>query len=1039
MTEPENFSVGAVQKKRLESAPEAEPVLSAGSATAARAASPAPKNAAAVPAKQGLPFDAARLAAAALRRWKLPLKAGAGLMLALALWGYWKIETGYKVVLQLIRREVSTTIRASQLGDPFKPRQVTAATIVSVMGSPDLLDRVGALARPPMTGTRLFKSLDIKPERDSDVITITLKTTGPAKTAADFANRYAEEVVAVTAKMQADEARELEKFLGEQMARTDADLAVVNKDLAEFSKGTEFYGADREVEAYLRELGDLEVRLETSRAESQAVDFRIAGLEGELARQSPAALDLGKARDALASLRIAYTDENPVVKDAREKVAALEKQLAGAKAGGAGMTDDFRYTENTVANELYIQLIAARGQRETLAKGLAQMGELRKRVGEKLKSIPEKSQRYANIVARQQSLQAAHDLLDGRAREARAYAENSQGLYRLFAKATEDTVEIRGRAIKIVLFAIAGFVLGAGGSLAWICLRELLDLRVVSAGDLRRVTGAPVALRLPDTAGLGPAELAGWRFRAWSQLLRRLGLQNESRVAIAFMSACPGEGKSSVIGHLRDAARERGLPVVTVTNAPPGGDAGRSLALADALATPELVARRLRERPGVPLDLLFDGAWAWTLENRAKWQRAFEAWRQIPVLALLVELPSTPGFDAVLAAELMPAVVWVAASGRSQQGDLASAIENLKAGEVALSAAVLNREPAEFSKLAALGAFGLGTTVLLCVMPLPAVAETNDMARAEPSLSATVPSLAEWQRHFTVGAGDIFHMRIYGRTDSVRIYVPVGPDGRISFMEAQSVPVAGLTVDEMRARLDAELGKYYRNARVVVTPVEWHSKKYFLLGAVMDRGAYSLDRPLTIIEAVARARGIAPALFEHNTVELADMTRAFVVRGGKRAPVDFDRLFNHGDLSQNILIEPNDYIYIPSGTVNQVYVLGAVRAPGVMGLTTANTIVGVLTARGGFMPEAFKQRVLVVRGSLEKPETFVVNVSAILRGKEKDFILKPRDIIYVSEKPWQFATELSQVALNSFVQSMTASWVGNNIQPVIQRAILPRL
>ena len=40
-----------------------------------------------------------------------------------------------------------------------------------------------------------------------------------------------------------------------------------------------------------------------------------------------------------------------------------------------------------------------------------------------------------------------------------------------------------------------------------------------------------------------------------------------------------------------------------------------------------------------------------------------------------------------------------------------------------------------------------------------------------------------------------------------------------------------------------------------VTPVEWHSKKYFVLGAVMDRGAYSLDRPLTIVEAVARARG----------------------------------------------------------------------------------------------------------------------------------------------------------------------------------------
>ena len=50
--------------------------------------------------------------------------------------------------VQLIRREVSTTIRASQLGDAFKPRQVTVGTVVSVMQSPKLLARVGTLAHP---------------------------------------------------------------------------------------------------------------------------------------------------------------------------------------------------------------------------------------------------------------------------------------------------------------------------------------------------------------------------------------------------------------------------------------------------------------------------------------------------------------------------------------------------------------------------------------------------------------------------------------------------------------------------------------------------------------------------------------------------------------------------------------------------------------------------------------------------------------------------------------------------------------------------
>jgi len=477
-----------------------------------------------------------------------------------------------------------------------------------------------------------------------------------------------------------------------------------------------------------------------------------------------------------------------------------------------------------------------------------------------------------------------------------------------------------------------------------------------------------------------------------------------------------------------------------VTNTASNANQIKTLALADALQTPDLVVRHLREQPGVPLELRYDATWTWNLEHRAGWQRALEAWRAIPSLILLVELPAMTGLDAVLAAELMPAVVWVATSGGSQQNDLAQTLETVEAGEVTLAAAALNREPADFSRVAFLEKL-LPLVLAISILgagSLPA-AETNIVAFDGFSGSTQTPFYADWQKHYTVGAGDIFNLRIYGRSDSGRNYVPVGPDGRISFLEAQSVPVAGLTVDEMRAKLDRELGQYYRNVRTVVIPVEWRSKRYYLMGAVVDRGAYILDKPLTIIEAVARARGIATGLYEHNTIELADMKRAFIVRDQKRLPVDFERLFDHGDLTQNILVAPGDYIYFPSGTVNEVYLLGAVGTPGPLGLTAENTLVGVLTVRGGFSPRAFQQRVLVVRGSLQKPQTFVVNLAAILAGREKDFVLQPKDIIYVSEKPWQSAVDLLQLALNAYAQGMTTTWVGNNIRPLTTSPLLPSI
>jgi len=78
-----------------------------------------------------------------------------------------------------------------------------------------------------------------------------------------------------------------------------------------------------------------------------------------------------------------------------------------------------------------------------------------------------------------------------------------------------------------------------------------------------------------------------------------------------------------------------------------------------------------------------------------------------------------------------------------------------------------------------------------------------------------------------------------------------------------------------------------------------------------------------------------------------------------------------------------------------------------------------------------------VRGSLQKPETFVVNLAAILAGREKDFVLQPKDIIYVAEKPWQKAEDLLQLALNSYAQGFTATWVGQNIRPLTTGTLVP--
>ena len=149
-------------------------------------------------------------------------------------------------------------------------------------------------------------------------------------------------------------------------------------------------------------------------------------------------------------------------------------------------------------------------------------------------------------------------------------------------------------------------------------------------------------------------------------------------------------------------------------------------------------------------------------------------------------------------------------------------------------------------------------------------------------------------------------------------------------------------------------------------------------------------------------------------------------------------MFYDGDLSQNILIEPNDYIYFASAVVNDIYVLGEVINPGPIGFVPNATVVTAITDRGGYTEKAFKKRVLVVRGSLDEPETFVVDSLKVLEGDKPDFKLQPRDIVYISRRPWSYAEDLLDEAASAFIQGAVTTWAGVNVGPIITSRLLPR-
>jgi hypothetical protein len=51
----------------------------------------------------------------------------------------------------------------------------------------------------------------------------------------------------------------------------------------------------------------------------------------------------------------------------------------------------------------------------------------------------------------------------------------------------------------------------------------------------------------------------------------------------------------------------------------------------------------------------------------------------------------------------------------------------------------------------------------------------------------------------------------------------------------------------------------------------------------------------------------------------------------------------------------------------------------------------------------------------------------VVRARQADFQLQPRDVIYVSARPWIKAEEVLDAAASSFIEAVVITWAGKQI------------
>lgn len=166
-----------------------------------------------------------------------------------------------------------------------------------------------------------------------------------------------------------------------------------------------------------------------------------------------------------------------------------------------------------------------------------------------------------------------------------------------------------------------------------------------------------------------------------------------------------------------------------------------------------------------------------------------------------------------------------------------------------------------------------------------------------------------------------------------------------------------------------------------------------LLGQFQKPGLFNFRDGDTILTAVTLGGGPTPK---------ADASCAVLKRGGKEIPIDLDAMLNRAEMKDDQPLQNGDVLYIPEGT--QVYVFGAVGRPGPVTYKRQGTLMDVLVAAGGPLPNANLAKVGVVRETDGKSEAIPLKIVAAQgqAGEPIRFDFRQGDVLYIPAKGRRF-------------------------------------
>lgn len=246
--------------------------------------------------------------------------------------------------------------------------------------------------------------------------------------------------------------------------------------------------------------------------------------------------------------------------------------------------------------------------------------------------------------------------------------------------------------------------------------------------------------------------------------------------------------------------------------------------------------------------------------------------------------------------------------------------------------------------------------------------------------------------NYTIGPSDLLEIKAmesekFGTTERV------DAAGNIKLPLLNEVAVGGMTPVEAEVRIETLLKErgFIKDPHVNVFVAEHQSKRVSVLGYVNEPGNYEIIGEMTLLDALAMAKGL-----DADAGTLVYVTRKNA-GSQEKVIVDLDDMLKREGTADevNFDLAPGDKVYVPEAS--NVFVDGAVKTPGSYPINEGETTVSqAIVMAGGLVSYANSEDISLVRDLGDgRKEVVKLDMDDINQGTTEDPILGEKDAIVV--------------------------------------------